>query len=128
MKFREFKTSSGKQVLGGKNQENNEELIKQIDENEIVLHTAKPGSPFVNIKKEKGKKITEKDIYETAVFCAVYSQDWKHNHNNVLVHIFKGKDIFKEKKMKLGTFGVKKNKKIIVKKKDIEILEKEIKK
>jgi len=127
MNFRKFKTSSGKLVLGGKNAENNEELLKQVKDKELVLHTEKPGSPFVNIKLEKGKRVTEKDIYESALFCAVYSQDWKHNHNNVVVNIFKGENIFKERKMKLGTFGVKKNKKIAVKKKDIENLEKEIK-
>ena len=128
MKFREFITTSKKLVLGGKSAESNEELLKQVESKETILHTEKPGSPFVNIKLEKGKRVTEKDIYEAAVFCAVYSQDWKHNHTNVVVNIFKGEDIFKEKKMKLGTFGVKKNKKITVKKKDIEILEKEIRK
>ena len=30
--FREFKTSSGKLVLAGKNAENNEELMKQVEE------------------------------------------------------------------------------------------------
>ncbi len=120
IKFREFKTSSKKIVLGGKSAENNEELIKQVQGEEIVLHTAKPGSPFVNIKSEKeNKKSTKKEIKESAIFCAKYSQDWKKNHGDVKVHIFRGKDIFKNKDMKPGTFGVKKFKEINVKKKDI---------
>jgi len=115
MKFREFETSSGKKVLVGKNAKNNEELIEQIEKEEIVLHTAKPGSPFVNIKGEANKK----DVKESAIFCAKKSHDWRDNKSDVNVHLFRGKDIYKEKGMKTGTFGVKKFKIIKVKKKDI---------
>ncbi|MAH49524.1 hypothetical protein CMI37_27125, partial [Candidatus Pacearchaeota archaeon] len=73
MKFREFETSTGKKVLGGKSAKNNEELIEQIGAGEVVLHTANPGSPFVNIKG----RATKKDVGEAAVFCARYSQDWR---------------------------------------------------
>jgi len=115
MKFREFETSSGKKVLAGKNAENNEELVNQAGENEDVFHTAKPGSPFINIKGNAD----DKDRKEVAIFCAMKSQDWRDNKSDVVVHIFKGKDIYKEKEMKKGTFGIKKYKKILVKKKEI---------
>ena len=118
-KFREFITSSGKEVLAGKSAENNEQLIKQVEPEETVLHTAKPGSPFVNIK-DNNKKIGKKDIKEAAVFCARYSQDWRDNKQDVKIHVFKGKDVYKRKSMKLGTFGVQKKEEMIVKKKDIE--------
>ena len=133
MKFREFKTSSGKIVLAGKDAKSNEELIKQAEKNEDVFHSAKPGSPFVNIKSSKtnakdrkatteGSRspITKKDIREAAIFCALKSQDWRDNKKDVEVHWFNGKDVCKIKGMKLGTFGVKKYKKILVKKKEIE--------
>ncbi len=116
MKFREFVTSSGIIVLGGKSAENNEGLIKQVESDEIVLHTKAPGSPFVNIKG----KAKAKDIKEAAVFCARYSQDFRDNKNDVSVHKFYGRDIYKKKGMKTGTFGVRKFKIIKVKKKDIE--------
>jgi predicted ribosome quality control (RQC) complex YloA/Tae2 family protein len=116
MKFREFVTSSGVIVLGGKSAENNEGLIKQVESDEIVLHTKAPGSPFVNIKG----KAKAKDIKEAAVFCARYSQDFRDNKNDVSVHKFYGRDIYKKKGMKTGTFGVRKFKIIKVKKKDIE--------
>jgi len=119
MNFRKFTTSNGKEVLCGKSAENNEELIKQIEEENIVLHTAKPGSPFCEIKA-KGEKIEKKDIEEAAVICAKYSQDWRDNKKDVLIHIFKGRDIFKKGEMKLGTFGVKKVREIKVKKEEIE--------
>jgi len=118
-KFRHFYTKSKKLVLGGKNAKNNEELIAQVGKEEEVFHTAKPGSPFVNIKG----KATATDIKQASIFCARYSQDWRNHQSNVDVHQFKGKDVYKRKTMKLGTFGVKKFKSIIVKKKDIETFE-----
>lgn len=116
MNFRKYITSSGKEVLAGKSAENNEQLVEQVAQNEPVLHTAKPGSPFVNLKGKAEKE----DIKEASIFCARYSQDWRDNKKDVVVHIFSGKDIFKIPGMKLGTFGVKKYKEIKVKKQDIE--------
>jgi predicted ribosome quality control (RQC) complex YloA/Tae2 family protein len=114
-KFREWFTSSGKQVLAGKNSKNNEEVIAQVEPNETVLHTAIPGSPFVNIKGNASKE----DIRDAAIFCAKYSQAWRDKHGDVKVHAFKGKEIYKDKKMKQGTFGVKKFSEVIAKKVDI---------
>ncbi len=109
-------TSSGKLVLGGKNEKNNEKLVNQCEKDEIVLHTDKPGSSFVNIKGKANKE----DIGEAAIFCASKSQDWKKNKGDVIVNYFKGKDIYKEKTMKTGTFGVKNKKSIKIKKQEIE--------
>ncbi len=117
--FRKALTSSGKIMLAGKNAEQNEQVIKQCEDWEIVLHTKEKGSAFVNIKGKASKE----DIKESAVFCAKYSQAWKKakkKPEKVEVHYFLGKDIFKVKGMKLGTFGVKKLKKVIVKKGEIE--------
>ncbi|MBI2057283.1 DUF814 domain-containing protein [Candidatus Pacearchaeota archaeon] len=106
MVFRKFETSSGKLVLAGKNAGNNEELIAQVQPEEDVFHTAKSGSPFVNIKLLKNEIALQKDIKESAIFCAAKSQDWRDNKSDVEVHWFKGKDIYKTKEMKLGTFEV----------------------
>ena len=118
MNFRKFITSSGKDVLAGKSAENNEEIIKQVEDDETVLHTAKPGSPFVNIKSDYGET-SKKDLKEAAVFCARYSKDWRDNRKDVEVHWFLGKEIFKTAGMKTGTFGVKKTRKIKVNKGEI---------
>lgn len=115
MKFRELITKNKTKILAGKNAKNNEELISQVSPNEDVFHTAKPGSPFVNIKGKPKKG----DIKKAAIFCAAYSQDWRDNKKDVVVHRFKGKNICKEKAMPIGTFGVKKRTKIKVKKLDI---------
>ncbi|MCL5730173.1 MAG: NFACT RNA binding domain-containing protein [Candidatus Pacearchaeota archaeon] len=115
-KFRRLITKNGILIIGGKDENNNEELIKQVSPDEYVFHTASAGSPFVNVK---GKANAE-DLREAALFCARYSRDWKKNHNDVEVHKFLGKDIFKSRGMKAGTFGVKKFETIKVKKEDIE--------
>ena len=114
--FRQHTSKQGTLFLAGKSAETNELLIAQIEKDEDVLHTAGPGSPFVNIKGKTKKG----DLKEAAVFCAFYSQDWKKNKKDVIVHVFKGKDIFKEKMMKEGTFAVKKFKEIKIKKGEIE--------
>ena len=121
MKYREFITSSGKRILAGKSAEQNEELVEQFEgKGNVILHTKKAGSPFCVIENLKPNK---KDIKETAIFCARKSHDWRDNKSDVTIHLFNGKDIYKRKGMKTGTFGVKKFKEIKVKKKKIEEFE-----
>ena len=114
--FREHITKNGTSVLAGKDAKNNEHLIKQAEPEEEVFHTEAAGSPFVNIKGKAKKG----DIKEAAVFCAKYSKDWKKNKDDVVVHRFKAKHVYKERGMKTGTFGIKKLKKIKVKKDQIK--------
>lgn len=116
MKFRELLTDRNTLILAGKSATNNEELIAQVNPNEFVFHTDEAGSPFVNIKG----KPRWGDIKQATIFCAAYSKDWKKNMGDVWVHKFRGKDIYKESRMKTGTFGVKKFKRIKVKKEEIE--------
>src|SRR3972149_11399206 len=113
LNFRKLCTSSGKDIICGKNAEQNELVVAQAGNDEAVLHTKSPGSPFCNIKG----KATKEDVKETAVICAAFSKVWKQNKSDVEVHVFKGKDIFKEPKMETGTFGVKRAKSVLVKKK-----------
>lgn len=121
MKFRELKTKSGKVIYLGKDAESNEELVKQFKGKEnIILHTAAPGSPFCVIEDLKLKR---KEIKEAAISCARYSQDWRDNKSDVKIHAFTGKDIYKRKGMKIGTFGIKKKKIIKIKKREIKKLE-----
>jgi len=118
MKFKEFITSSEKKVICGKDAGSNDELVKKfIGKENIIFHTEKPGSPFCVIENSKPNK---KDIKETAIFCASKSQDWRDNKNDVAVHIFTGKEVYKKKGMKTGMFGVRKFTTIKVSKKEIE--------
>ena len=113
--FREYVTTSGLRVLGGKNAENNDELVDRAMPKEVLLHTDAPGSPCVNVGVEPSKK----DLKEAAVFCAKYSQDWRGSKKDVVVNKFLRSDMNKENRMKAGTWGVKKQEKIRVKAVDI---------
>ena len=116
--FRKFILKSGENILLGKDESNNDELMNfYTGKKNIILHTAAPGSPFCVIESEKP---TKKEIYEAATACASKSQNWRDNKTDVLVHQFTGKDIRKEKGMKTGAWNVKKHKTIKVKKEDIE--------
>lgn len=115
-KFRTHISNQGTLFLAGRTDGNNEELIAQVKSKEIVFHTKAPGSPFVNIKGEP----KEGDIKEASIFCARYSRDWKKNATDIEIHQFLGKDIYKQKTMKSGTFGVNKLKIIKTLKKEIE--------
>jgi predicted ribosome quality control (RQC) complex YloA/Tae2 family protein len=116
MDFRRIITDRETIILCGKNAINNEELIKQVKKEEEVFHTLKPGSGFANIKGRAKKG----DLKQAAIFCAAYSKDWKKNKLDVVIHRFKGKDIYKLSNMKTGTFGLKKFKKIKIKKEEIK--------
>ncbi len=120
MKPREYELYSGTKILLGKNSENNDELVKKYEGKEcVILHSAKPGSPFCVIDKEG--KILKKEIKEAAVICASKSQDWRDNKSDVNMHKFTGKEVYKSRLMKSGSWGLKKKPKIIkVKKSEIE--------
>jgi predicted ribosome quality control (RQC) complex YloA/Tae2 family protein len=122
IKFREIKLESGTKILLGKDENSNDELMKEFKGKEnIILHTLKPGSPFCVIKDSNPSK---QDITTSGAVCASYSQDWRDNKKNVIVHVFTGKDISKRIWMKKGSWKVKNPKVIKIKKRDIEKIEK----
>ncbi|MCG8697350.1 MAG: NFACT RNA binding domain-containing protein [Bacteroidales bacterium] len=118
--FREFVTSSGLRVLGGKNSENNDELVWSAAPTDILLHTCAPGSPFVNV----GSGACKKDIREAAVFCAKFSQDWRDSKRDVVVNVFFRKDMTKDRRAKEGSWFVSKQDRLRVKAVDILKFEK----
>ncbi len=116
MKFREKILVTGTKFLLGKDEESNDELMKKFrGKNNIIVHTQAPGSPFCVIEN----LVFKGDIYAAGVLCAAYSQDWRDNKKDVIINVFTGKDIKKEKGMARGTWNVKKSKSIKVKKEDI---------
>lgn len=119
MKTREFILSSGTTIFLGKNSANNDELVSKYNgKSNIILHTAKPGSPFCVIEKLNP---TKEEIKQSAIICASKSQDWRDNKGDVIVNVFSGKNVEKDKTMKEGTWKIKSKPKLIkVKKRDIE--------
>ncbi len=109
--FRWFITSNGNLVVGGKSDAQNEIVIKNFSKPDyIVMHTSKPGSSFMIIQSDRPN---EKDISETAIFCACFSQQWKTGSEKISIDIFRGHQIYKVRGMKTGTFGVKGEKKTV---------------
>lgn len=107
--YRWFFTSADNLAVGGKSDEQNEVVIRNfLKKDYMVMHTSKPGSPFMIIQSDKP---TKKDLDETAVFCACFSQQWKEGKKKIDVDVFKGEQIYKIKGMKKGTFGVRGEKK-----------------
>jgi len=109
-KYRWFITSTKKLVIGGKNAEQNEELLKTLSSKKqdyIIMHTAAPGSPF-SVVLSSIPKVTESDIKESAIFTASFSRAWREEKKKVDIDIFKLSQLYKTDKMKTGTWGVKK--------------------
>ena len=122
IKFREIKLESGTKILLGRNDENNDELMKQFKGKENkILHTVASGSPFCVINDMEPSK---QDIVASGSVCASYSQDWRDNKKDITLNVFTGKDITKRIWMKKGTWKVKNPNVIKIKKKDIERFEK----
>lgn len=119
MGFREFNLSTGTKIFLGKNAENNDELVRLYKGKEnVILHTAAPGSPFCVIDKLNP---SEKEIKEAAIICASKSQDWRDNQSDVDVHKFTGKNVRKPIFAKTGTWKVSGKLEVIhINKKDIE--------
>lgn len=110
-RFRWFFTSTNVLVVGGKSDEQNEIALKTfLKPFYKVLHTSSPGSPFMIIQSENPNK---QEIEEAAIYCASFSQDWKRDKKEIDIDIFNGEQLYKNKSMKTGTFGVKGSKKTI---------------
>ena len=112
-----FYTASGMLVIGGKNESQNELVLKNfLKPNYIVVHTSAPGSPFMIIQSDSPNN---QDIVEAGIFCACFSKQWKNLKNQnekISIDIFKGNQIYKARKMKIGSFVIKgKIKKVVVK-------------
>jgi len=107
-KYRWFFTSSGKLVIGGKSATQNDDLLKNLKRQEddfVIMHTVTPGSPF-SIILSPIKDVNESDLEETAIFTGCFSRAWRSGKKREQIHIFKLSQIYKNSKMKTGTWGV----------------------
>ncbi|NPE30995.1 fibronectin-binding domain-containing protein [Methanococcoides sp. SA1] len=76
-RFRWFFSSDGFLVIGGRDSDTNEEIVKKyMEKRDIVFHTQVPGAPITVIKTE-GKEIPETTLEEAARFVVSYSSVWK---------------------------------------------------
>ena len=95
-KFRYTTTSNGFLVVIGKDSGTNEILIKKhMEEDDIVMHTESPGSPFGLLKKGL-KKAPKEDIEEAMQFVACFSKQWTRGFGNAEVFWVEPKQVSKK--------------------------------
>jgi predicted ribosome quality control (RQC) complex YloA/Tae2 family protein len=76
-RYRWFFSSEGFLVVGGRDADTNEELVKKyLEPRDLFLHADVHGAPAV-IVKSQGKEIPEHTIREAAEFAVSYSSIWK---------------------------------------------------
>ncbi|WP_227374196.1 ribosome rescue protein RqcH [Haladaptatus halobius] len=83
-RFRWFRTSDGFLVLGGRNADQNEELVKKyMDRNDLFFHSQAHGGPITVLKTSdpsepsKDVDVPEQSKREAAQFAVSYSSVWK---------------------------------------------------
>ncbi len=75
--FRWFISSDGFLVIGGRDAQSNEDIVKKyLEKRDIFFHAHVSGSPAVVIKTE-GKEVPETTLAEAAQFTVSYSVIWK---------------------------------------------------
>lgn len=88
-------TSNGFLVIGGRNIDQNESIVKKLLEpNDIFMHADIHGAPVV-VVKTNGKTPTYKDLEEAAVIAGCYSKAWKQGLGYVEVYWVKGEQVSK---------------------------------
>lgn len=76
-RFRWFTSSDGVLVLGGRDADTNEEIVKKyLEPRDLFMHADVHGAPAVIIKSE-GKAVPEATLQEAAQFAVSYSSLWK---------------------------------------------------
>lgn len=76
-KYRWFYTSDGFLVIGGRDADQNEEIVKKyMDKKDVFFHAQAHGAPITVVKTE-GREITPEAISEVAQFAVSYSSVWK---------------------------------------------------
>ena len=108
-KYRWFYTSNKTLVVGGKNAQQNDELLRDVlsaKKDYYVMHTSSPGSPFSIMLKDRAK-ISEKEIDECAIFTGCFSRAWREGKKKAIIDIFTTAQLSKTKEMKAGMWQVK---------------------
>jgi predicted ribosome quality control (RQC) complex YloA/Tae2 family protein len=76
-RYRWFFSTEGFLVIGGRDADTNEDLVKKyLEPRDIFLHADVHGAPAVIVKTD-GKEISEPTLHEAAQFAVSYSAIWK---------------------------------------------------
>ncbi|MEM0350429.1 MAG: ribosome rescue protein RqcH [Archaeoglobaceae archaeon] len=95
--YRWFITSDGFLAIGGRNAKMNSEIVsKHLESRDLFFHTQTPGAPAVVLKL--GQEATERSIFETAEFAAIYSSLWKEGKHSGEVYYVKPEQVLRSAK------------------------------
>ncbi|WP_295721910.1 ribosome rescue protein RqcH [uncultured Methanobrevibacter sp.] len=80
-KLRWFVSSTGILVIGGRDANSNENIVKKyLDNNDVYMHADIHGAPSIAIKL-KGKELDDNTIKESAIFAASFSSAWSDGYS-----------------------------------------------
>lgn len=83
-KFYWFVSTNGFLILGGKDAQSNEILVKKyMNNNDVFLHAEIHGGSVVLIKNFLGREIPKETLQQAAIYAASYSKAWKMGLHNV---------------------------------------------
>lgn len=76
--YRWFISSEGHLVLGGRDAQSNDKLVKKhLETNDRYVHAEAAGAPSVVIKKGDAPEVGEATLQEAAEFAVAYSKAWQ---------------------------------------------------
>ena len=94
-KLRWFVSSTGILVVGGRDANSNENVVKKyLDNNDIYMHADLHGAPSTAIKLN-GNEIDDNTIKESAIFAASFSSAWSDGYSTQDVYWVKPEQVSK---------------------------------
>ncbi|MFX1517965.1 MAG: ribosome rescue protein RqcH [Promethearchaeota archaeon] len=87
-KYHWTKTLNGFLIIGGKDIQSNEEIVKRrMKQNDLFFHAELRGAPYtILIRDSSSKNITNEDISSAALLAAAFSSGWKAGYGAVDVY------------------------------------------
>lgn len=94
-KLRWFLTSDNTLVIGGRDANSNEMVVKKyLDNNDIYFHSDIHGASSISVKLQ-GKEINDQILKETGIFAASYSSAWQMGYSTQDVYYVKPDQVSK---------------------------------
>ncbi|MDO8627870.1 MAG: NFACT RNA binding domain-containing protein, partial [Candidatus Diapherotrites archaeon] len=86
-KFHWFYSSDGLLVIGGRDAQSNESIVKKyMDEKDLYFHADVFGAPHCIIKTVEKNSAPEKTLQEAAIFAAAFSKAWQQKQLTATVY------------------------------------------
>jgi predicted ribosome quality control (RQC) complex YloA/Tae2 family protein len=88
-KFIWFITSENYLVIGGRNMQQNEALVKRyMDKTDLFMHSELHGASVCIVKNPSGNAVSELSLNEAASFAMCFTKSWEHKTLNTVYWVF----------------------------------------